>query len=99
MNLRTPSVGPGSRQRDHKTPRRRRGVAAVFVACALHVGHAEAQGPSTLDERAHFVAHVRLLETQPLGENANATRQRLRAWVAEVPDIRFKVAPTCSARS
>ena len=83
--------GPGSRQRDHRTPRRRRVVAAVFVACALHVGPAEAQGPSTPDERAHFVALVRLLETQPLGENANATRQRLREWVAEVPDIRFKV--------
>ena len=70
---------------------RRRAIAAVLVVCALQPRHADARGGSTPDERAHFVALVRLLETQPLGENANATRQRLREWVTEVPDIRFKV--------
>src|SRR5688572_13138876 len=68
-----------------------RRAAAVFVACALHVAHVEARGLSTPEERADFVALVRLLETQPLGEDANTTRQRLREWVEEVPDIRFKV--------
>jgi hypothetical membrane protein len=69
------------------------GVAAVFVACALHPGRAEARGPSTPEERARFVALVRSLESDPLAENANATRQQLRDWTIEVPDIRFKVCP------
>ena len=63
----------------------------MFVVCALQPRHAEAQGPSTPEERARFVALVRFLERDPLAENANATRQQLRQWTVEVPDIRFKV--------
>ena len=66
-------------------------VAGVFLAYALQAPAAEARGPSTPEERARFVALVRSLERNPLGENANATRQRLREWIIEVPDIRFKV--------
>ena len=77
----------------HLKSLRRLGVAAAFVACALQPRHAEARGPSTPEERAQFVALVRLLERDPLAENANATRQQLREWMIEVPDIRFKVCP------
>jgi hypothetical membrane protein len=69
------------------------GVAAVFVVCALQPPHAEARAPSTPEERARFVALVRLLERDPLAANANATRQQLRQWAIDVPDIRFKVCP------
>ena len=65
----------------------------MFVVCALQSPHAEACGPSTPEERARFVALVRLLEKDPLAENANATRQQLRQWAMDVPDIRFKMCP------
>ena len=65
----------------------------MFVVCALQPPLAEARGPSTPEERARFVALVRLLEMDPLAENANATRQQLRQWAIEVPDIRFKMCP------
>ena len=71
----------------------RLGVAAVFIVCALQPRHAEAQAPSTPEERTRFVALVRLLERDPLATNANATRQQLRQWALDVPDIRFKVCP------
>jgi hypothetical membrane protein len=84
----------GSHQpaRDHLKLLRGLGVAA-FVACALQPRHAEARGPSTPEQRAQFVALVRLLERDPLAPNANATRQQLREWTVDVPDIRFKVCP------
>ena len=63
------------------------------MVCALQPRHAEAQAPSTPEQRAHFVARVRLLEKDPLAANADATRQQLRQWMIEVPDIRFKVCP------
>jgi hypothetical protein len=87
--------GSQSRQppRDHLESLRRLGVAAVFVVCALQPPHAEARAPSTPEERARFVALVRLLERDPLAANANATRQQLRQWAIVVPDIRFKVCP------
>ena len=87
--------GSESRQpaRDHLKLLRRLGVAAVFTACALQPGRAEARGPSTREERARFVALVRSLERDPLAENANAIRQQLRDWTIEVPDIRFKACP------
>jgi len=69
------------------------GVVAVVVVCALQLPHAEERGPSTPAERAEFVALVQSLERDPLAENANAIRQRLREWTIEVPDIRFKVCP------
>ena len=95
MTARRGNVPSGSRQpaRDHLKSLRRLGVAAVFVVCALQPRHAEARGPSTPEERAQFVALVRLLERDPLAENANATRQQLREWTIEVPDIRFKACP------
>ena len=66
-------------------------VAGVFLVCALQVHHAQARGPSTPEERAKVVELTRLLERDPLGENAPATRQWLREWIKEVPDISFKV--------
>ena len=68
-------------------------VVAAFVACALQPRHAEARAPSTPEQRAQFVALVRLLERDPLAPDANATRQQLREWTVDVPDIRFKVCP------
>jgi hypothetical membrane protein len=69
------------------------GIAAVFVVCALQPHHAQARGPSTPEDRLRFVTLVRALEREPLAANANATRQQLREWMIEVPDIRFKVCP------
>ncbi len=71
----------------------RLGAAAVFAAGALQANPAEARGSSTPAERARFVAMVRTLEKDPLAGNANATRQALRRWIVEVPDIRFKTCP------
>ena len=65
----------------------------MFVLCVLQPRHAEARGPSTPQDRARFVALVRLLERDPLAENANAMREQLRDWTIEVPDIRFKTCP------
>jgi hypothetical membrane protein len=72
---------------------RRLGITAVFVMCVLQPRHAEARGPSTPQDRERFVALVRLLERDPLAENANAMRQQLRDWTIEVPDIRFTACP------
>jgi hypothetical membrane protein len=72
---------------------RRLGIAAVFVVCALQPHHAQARGPSTPEDRVRFVTLVRALERDPLAANANATRQQIREWMIEVPDIRFKVCP------
>lgn len=72
---------------------RRLGIAALYVLCVLQPRHAEAQARSTPEQRAHFVTLVRSLESDPLAENANATRQQLRQWALDVPDIRFKVCP------
>ena len=69
------------------------GVATLFVLCALPPRHAEARARSTPEERAQFVSRVRSLESNPLAQNANATRQQLREWTIEVPDIRFKSCP------
>jgi hypothetical membrane protein len=63
-------------------------VAGVFLVFVLQVHHAQARGPSTPEERAKVVALTRMLERDPLGENAPATRQWLREWAIEVPDIR-----------
>jgi hypothetical membrane protein len=63
-------------------------VGGVFLAFGLQGHHAQARGPSTPEERAKVVALTRSLERDPLGENANATRQWLREWIIEVPDIR-----------
>ena len=70
------------------------GFAALFAAGALQGGCTETRGPSTPEERARFVALVRLLESDPLADNANSIRQQLRDWATEVPDIKFKVCPS-----
>ena len=66
-------------------------IAGMSVACAFQAQPAVARDPSTAGERAQFVTLVRLLERDPLAENASATRQTLREWASDVPDIRFKV--------
>jgi hypothetical protein len=66
-------------------------VAGVFLVFVLQVHHAQARGPSTAEERAKVVELTRSLEREPLGENAAATRQWLREWAIEVPDIRVYV--------
>lgn len=66
-------------------------IAEVFLVCALQVPHAQARGPSTSEERAKVVELTRLLERDPLSENAPATREWLRKWTIEVPDISVKV--------
>jgi hypothetical membrane protein len=68
-------------------------VAVVFLVCALQAHLAQARPPSTSEERAKVVELARWLEQNPLAENAPATRQWLREWIIEVPDIRFKVCP------
>lgn len=65
--------------------------AGLLLLCALQVLHAHARGPSTQEERAKVVADTRLLERDPLGQNAPAIRQWLRAWIVEVPDIRVYI--------
>jgi hypothetical membrane protein len=80
---------------------RKSGLVAVglFLACLIQAPAVEARGPSTREERADFVAQVRLLETDPLGASANTTRQRLREWSYEVPDISFRVCPELLANT
>ncbi len=66
-------------------------VGGVFLVCALQGHHAHARGPSTPEERAKVIELTRMLERDPLNENADATRQWLRQWTIEVPEIRFHV--------
>src|SRR4030095_5871249 len=70
---------------------RERVVVGVFLVCLLHVHHVQARGPSTREERAKVIEFTRMLERDPLNENADATRQWLRKWVIELPEIRFHV--------
>jgi Protein of unknown function (DUF998) len=72
-------------------PSRELVVVGVFLISALHVHHAHARGPSTPEERAKVIELTRLLERDPLNENADATRKWLREWMVEVPDLRFHV--------
>ena len=66
-------------------------VAGVFLAFELPGHHAHARGPSTPEERAKVIELTRMLERDPLNENADAIRQWLRQWMIEVPEIRFHV--------
>ena len=70
---------------------RRSVVAWMSLVCALQCHQADARGPSTPEERAKVIELTRMLERDPLNENADATRQWLREWTIEVPDIRFHV--------
>jgi hypothetical membrane protein len=63
-------------------------VTGLFLMCALQVHCVLGPGLSTPEERAKVVALTRLLERDPLIENALATRQWLRKWIIEVPDIK-----------
>jgi hypothetical membrane protein len=63
-------------------------VTGVFLVCVFQFQYAQARGPSTTEERAKVVELARLLERDPLNENAAASRQWLRQWVIEVPDLR-----------
>jgi hypothetical protein len=66
-------------------------ATGVFLAFSLQGHHAYARGPSTPEERAKVIELTRMLERDPLNENADATRQWLREWTIEVPEIRFHV--------
>jgi uncharacterized protein DUF998 len=70
---------------------RRSVVACMFLVCWLQGHRANARGPSTPEERAKVIELTRMLERDPLNENADATRQWLREWTIEVPEIRFHV--------
>src|SRR4029453_15083720 len=70
---------------------RRLVVAGGFLVCVFQVHHAQARGRSTPEERAKVIELTRMLERDPLNENADATRQWLREWTIEVPEIRFNV--------
>jgi hypothetical membrane protein len=63
-------------------------VSGLLLVCAAQVQCTLGPGLSTPDERAKVVALTRSLERDPLIENAPATRQWLRKWIIEVPDIR-----------
>lgn len=73
--------------------RRRLVMAAVVLVGALERRPAEARGPSTPEERAKVVALTRMLELDPLAEDAPAARDWLRAWAIEVPDLRVYACP------
>lgn len=63
-------------------------VSGLFLMCAIQVQCTLGPGLSTPDERAKVVALTRSLERDPLVENAPATRQWLREWIVEVPEIK-----------
>jgi hypothetical membrane protein len=66
-------------------------VGGVLLTFGLQGHYAHARGPSTPEERAKVIELTRMLERDPLNENAGATRQWLREWTIEVPEIRFHV--------
>ena len=66
-------------------------VAGLLLIGALPARLVQARGPSTAEERARVVALTRFLERDPFAANAAATRQWLREWTIDVPDIRVYV--------
>lgn len=62
-------------------------VALVYLVPAT-LGQ-EKRKPSTPEERAEAVRITRALETDPLSKDAKKTREKLLAWLIEVPDITF----------
>jgi hypothetical protein len=67
------------------------GVAFIFLIFALLIHEVHARGPSTPEERAKVIELTRMLERDPLNEDADATREWLREWTREIPEIRFHV--------
>src|SRR4029453_5511192 len=65
-------------------------AACVLALFARQVHAADVRGLSTAAERAEVVAPIRALEQNPLAEDAPTTRQQLRQWMIDVPDIRFR---------
>jgi len=63
-------------------------VSGLLLVCAAQVQCTLGPGLSTPDEQAKVVALARSLERDPLIENAPATREWLRKWIIDVPDIR-----------
>ncbi|HET8625553.1 MAG TPA: DUF998 domain-containing protein [Gemmatimonadales bacterium] len=66
-------------------------VSGLLLICATEIQCTLGPGLSTPDERAKVIALTRSLERDPLVENAPATRQWLRQWIIEVPDIKVYV--------
>lgn len=65
-------------------------IAGLLLVCALHIHCTLGRGLSTPEERAKAIKIARLLERDPLAEDAPANRQWLLNWIIEIPDIRFK---------
>ena len=63
----------------------------LYLATGAEKTQAVVRGPSTPEERAKVIELTRMLERDPLDESADATRQWLREWTIEVPEIRFHV--------
>src|SRR4029453_9012992 len=63
-------------------------VGGLFLMCIAQVQCTLGPGLSTPNERGKVVSLTRALERDPLAETAPATRQWLRKWIIEVPDIR-----------
>jgi hypothetical membrane protein len=63
-------------------------VGGLFLMCIAQVQCTLGPGLSTPNERGKVVSLTRSLERDPLAESAPATRQWLRKWIIEVPDIR-----------
>lgn len=67
------------------------GLLLLSSALQIRCGEGGGRGPSTTDERARVVALSRSVETDPLREDAAASRRWVRQWMAEVPDLHFIV--------
>jgi hypothetical protein len=63
-------------------------VSGLLLVCVAQVQCTLGPGLSTPNQRAKVVDLTRSLERDPLMENAPATRQWLRKWIIDVPDIR-----------
>jgi len=68
-------------------------LAGLLLLAYLHLGCGEGggRGPSTIEERARVIALSRSLETDPLREDAAASRRWIRQWLVDVPDLNFIV--------
>lgn len=67
-------------------------VAASVLLLLASVLLAQDRGPSTPEERARVVKLTRALEADPLGRDADKSRQWLSVWLTTVPDI---TVPVC----